>query len=251
MNNSTQVVMAFGATSAIAQATLRLFAQEKASFFLVSRNEQNLQSVKLDLMAHGAADCETLVCDAMTLKNVSADLVGKAVERFGNIDIALLAHGVLGDQNAMALDPKEAEELLQINFISHVYILTHLANYFAMRKAGKIVCISSVAGDRGRKSNYIYGSSKAALSTFVQGLRGRLAKDGVQVMTVKPGFVDTPTTSHLKKTPLFAKPETVASDIKEGLRRGTMILYTPRKWRFIMLIIKLIPERIFKSLSRY
>ena len=135
------------------------------------------------------------------------------------------------------------------NFISVVSLLTQLANHFSAKKSGTIAVISSVAGDRGRQSNYIYGAAKGALSVLLQGLRNRLYSDNVHVLTIKPGFVDTPMTSEIKKNFLFVKPEYVAAAIKSAVEKKKDVIYVPWFWRYIMLIIKLIPEFIFKRLS--
>jgi len=130
-----------------------------------------------------------------------------------------------------------------------VAFLTWLANYFEKRGKGNITVISSVAGDRGRQSNYIYGSAKGALSVFLQGLRNRLAPRGVSVTTIKPGFIDTPMTADIKKGPLFASAELVGTRVYKAMKRGESVVYTPFFWRFIMLIIIHIPECIFKRLK--
>jgi short-subunit dehydrogenase len=132
--------------------------------------------------------------------------------------------------------------------LSALSFLTLLANYFEKRGTGTLAAISSVAGDRGRQSNYIYGTTKAALSTFLQGLRNRLSSKNVHVLTIKPGFVDTPMTAHLKRGLLFATPEKVAQDIIRAIAGKKSVLYTPWFWRWIMLAIKMIPETIFRKL---
>jgi decaprenylphospho-beta-D-erythro-pentofuranosid-2-ulose 2-reductase len=138
---------------------------------------------------------------------------------------------------------------ISTNGLSVVALLTLVANQLEQQGHGAIAVISSVAGDRGRQSNYVYGSAKAMVSAFLSGLRQRLAKKGVHVITVKPGFVDTPMTAHLPKGPLWAKPEQVAKDIRRAIDKGQRIVYTPGFWRFIMLIIKHIPEFVFVKLK--
>ena len=149
----------------------------------------------------------------------------------------LIAHGTLTDQETAQRSIDETLEELNINFLSVVSILTPLANYFEQQRRGNIAVISSVAGDRGRMSNYIYGTAKAGVTTYLQGLRARMQKCNVAVLTVKPGFVDTPMTAHLKKNPLYASPVSVGKSVYEGMKAGKDTIYTPFFWRFIMLII--------------
>ena len=130
-----------------------------------------------------------------------------------------------------------------------VSFLTPVANYFEKLQKGTIAVGSSVAGDRGRQSNYLYGTAKGAKTIFLQGLRNRLTKSGVQVLTIKPGFVDTPMTAHIEKGPLFVDPEVIAQGIMKAIKNKRDVVYLPFFWRWIMLIIKLIPEKIFKRLS--
>ena len=188
---------------------MRLLAPDGASFFLVARNAAHLESVAKDLITRGATTVyvETIDLDQTA---VHVDLLERAVAALGTLDCALIAHGVLGDQAAGERDFAIAAASLQTNFLSTVSLVTWLANYFAAQYHGSLVVISSVAGDRGRKSNYIYGSAKAGLNAFLDGVRNRLHRDGVQVLTVRPGFVSTPMTAHLPQGPLFATPDAVA-----------------------------------------
>jgi decaprenylphospho-beta-D-erythro-pentofuranosid-2-ulose 2-reductase len=165
----------------------------------------------------------------------------------GTVDLALLAHGVLGDQAAAERDYFAAEPILVTNFLSAVSLLTWLANYCDSQGRGTLAVISSVAGDRGRKSNYVYGASKAGLDAFLSGLRNRCDRSGVQVLTIKPGFVATPMTAHVPKNRLFATPEQVAHGILNAIRTRKDVVYVPWFWRPIMAIIKAVPERIFKG----
>jgi short-subunit dehydrogenase len=156
---------------------------------------------------------------------------------------------VLGDQRAAELDFKLAELTYKTNLLSVVSMLTPVAAYFAAEKRGTIAVISSVAGDRGRQSNFIYGSAKGGLSLYLEGLRNRLHPSGVRVLTIKPGFVDTPMTAHLRRGALFASPERVATDISRAIERGRSVLYTPAFWFWIMAAIRLTPEVLFKRLK--
>jgi short-subunit dehydrogenase len=237
-----------GATSAIAEEFARMSAEKGDKLFLAARNPVKLQTVAEDLKVRGGKKVATFVMDALD-SSTHESLLKAGVEELGGLDTVLIAHGVLGDQKAAERDYRIAEREYQVNFLSVVSMLTHAANYFEKQKAGTIVVISSVAGDRGRQSNYIYGSAKGALSIYLSGLRNRLFKAGVSVITIKPGFVDTPMTSHLKKGPLFASPRRVAAGIYRAIERRRDVVYLPRFWGPIMTVIRLVPERVFKRLK--
>ncbi len=241
-------VLVLGATSAIAQATVRLLAARGAALYLVGRNAANLDAVAKDAATRGAAKVEQ---QALDLNDTTAHegLVERAVQALGGLDGALIAHGVLGEQKACERSWTEAEQVLRTNFLSAASLLTVLANRFEAQKAGTLVVISSVAGDRGRQSNYVYGASKGALNVFLQGLRNRLARSGVAVVTVKPGFVDTPMTAAMKKNALFATPEKVARGIVRAADARKDEVYLPGFWGPIMFAIRGIPERVFKRMK--
>jgi short-subunit dehydrogenase len=241
-------VLVLGATSAIAQSTVRLLAARGASLYLVGRNVENLTAVAQDATTRGAAKVES---QAMDLNGCEAHeaLVERAFQTLGGLDGVLLAHGVLGDQAAAERSFAEAEKVLRTNFLSAVSLLTVLANRFEAQKAGTMVVISSVAGDRGRQSNYVYGASKGALTVFLQGLRNRLSRSGVAVVTVKPGFVDTPMTAHVKKNALFATPEQVARGILRAADRKANEVYLPGFWGLIMFMVRSVPEAMFKRMK--
>jgi decaprenylphospho-beta-D-erythro-pentofuranosid-2-ulose 2-reductase len=243
-----KTILVLGATSAIAQAWMRLLAPEGASFFLVARNAAHLDSVAKDLVTRGATAVYLETADLDQI-DPHVGLLERAVVALGNLDCALIAHGVLGDQAAGERDFAVAAASLQTNFLSTVSLVTWLANYFAAHYRGSLIVISSVAGDRGRKSNYIYGSAKAGLNAFLDGVRNRLDREGVQVLTVRPGFVATPMTAHLPQGPLFATPAAVAQDILSAIEHRRDILYTPWFWRWIMAIIRAIPEWKFKKMD--
>lgn len=241
-------VAVFGATSAIAQAWMRLLAPEGVSFFIVARNPAHLEAVAKDLVTRGATAVYAEIANLDETAGHVA-LLERAVESLGELDCALIAHGVLGDQAEGEQDFSIAAASLQTNFLSAASLVTWLANYFAHRYRGTIAVISSVAGDRGRKSNYIYGSAKAGLNAFLDGVRNRVDRDGVQVLTIRPGFVATPMTAHLPQGPLFATPEAVARDIQKAIESRRDVLYTPWFWRWIMAIIRAIPEWKFKGMD--
>jgi decaprenylphospho-beta-D-erythro-pentofuranosid-2-ulose 2-reductase len=241
-------ILVLGATSSIALATMRELAGPGIHFMLVARNGDRLTAVAQDLLTRGSFAVETWIMD---LDDTSAhpEMLRAAADRLGNIDLALIAHGVLGDQQAAEMDFEIAAAILHTNFMSVVSLCTWLATYFQLQRAGTLAVISSVAGDRGRKSNYVYGASKAALNVFLAGLRNRIDRDGVQVLTIKPGFVSTPMTAHVPQNALFASPQQVAHGILRAIERRRDVVYLPWFWRWIMLLIRTIPERFFKKMN--
>jgi decaprenylphospho-beta-D-erythro-pentofuranosid-2-ulose 2-reductase len=241
-------VLALGAASAIAEATLRLFAERGASFFLVARNAEKLAAVRDDLLTRGAAAVTVAVADLDDTAGHPA-LLAKAVSTLGRIDLALLAHGVLGDQAAAERDYSAAEAVLRTNFLSAVSLVTWLANYFEAERRGVLAVISSVAGDRGRKSNYVYGASKGGLNVFLDGVRNRIDRAGVHVLTIKPGFVATPMTAHVPHNALFVQPAQVARHILRATEKRTDVAYVPPFWALIMLVVRSVPRRIFKKMN--
>jgi short-subunit dehydrogenase len=241
-------ILIVGATSAIAEATARIYAAKGARLFLVARNAQRLDAVAADLRTRGAAAVETEAMDANAFDRHRA-LVERADQALGGIDLALIAHGTLPDQKACERSFELIRTELETNCLSTLSLLTHLANLLEPRGTGTLAVISSVAGDRGRQSNYVYGTAKGAVSLFLQGLRNRLSRSGVRVLTIKPGFVDTPMTADFPKGALWAKPEQIASGIERAVEKGRDIVYLPGFWRLIMLVIRAIPEGIFKRLS--
>jgi short-subunit dehydrogenase len=239
-------ILVLGATSAIAMAVMRQLVTPAAHFFLVARSKEKLTAVAQDLLVRGALRVDMIVAD-LDDTHAHAQMMAVATSQLGTVDLALIAHGVLGDQAAAERDYFTAEPILVTNFLSAVSLLTWLANYCESQGGGTLAVISSVAGDRGRKSNYVYGASKAGLDAFLSGLRNRCDRSGVQVLTIKPGFVATPMTAHVPRNRLFATPEQVAHGILKAIRTRQDVVYVPWFWRPIMAIIKAVPERIFKS----
>ncbi|MDY6979488.1 MAG: SDR family oxidoreductase [Pseudomonadota bacterium] len=241
-------ILILGATSAIAEQTARLYADRGAQLMLVARDEGKLRRLADDLNIRGA---EQVKWQAHDLNDSAGheNLLNESVTQLGGLDLVLIAYGTLGEQAAGEQDYQAALAELQTNCLSVLSWLTLLANYFEAQQSGTIAVISSVAGDRGRQSNYIYGTAKGALSLFLQGLRNRLHKAGVKVLTIKPGFVDTPMTREFKKGLLWVRPQVIAAGIVKAVDRRKDVVYLPFFWRYIMLIIKLIPEFIFKRLS--
>jgi short-subunit dehydrogenase len=239
-------VVIFGATSAIAQAVARRYAAKGARFFLVARNSDRLATVAADLRARGATLAESATADLADLSG-HANLIARAQSALGTLDRVLIAHGTLSNQRAGETSAETMVREINLNFLSAASLATHVANVMEMQRKGSIGVIGSVAGDRGRQSNYVYGSAKAGLGAFVEGLRHRMSRHGVNVTLIKPGFVDTPMTAGLAKGgPLWATPEKVAKDITNAMEGGTPVLYTPWFWRWIMVIIRSIPDAIFR-----
>lgn len=239
-------ILIVGATSAIAEATARLFAADGDRLCLAGRNETRLAAVAEDLRVRGAAQVETVPLDANDFMRHEI-AVARSAEVMGGLDTVLIAHGMLPDQIACQASVESTLEAITTNALSYIALLTLIANRFEQQGYGTIAVISSVAGDRGRQSNYVYGTAKAAVSTFAQGLRNRLARAGVKVVTIKPGFVDTPMTAAFKKGALWASPEAVARRIHRAIARGEDVVYAPWFWRWIMIVIKAVPEAIFKK----
>ena len=245
---SLERIVVFGATSAIAQAVARRFAARGARLHLVGRNGAKLEAVRADLVARGAAGVTVAIADLDDIA-LHRGLVDAAEAALGTVDAALIAQGKLPDQDACEADFELTAAAWRTNFIAPASIAAQLANRFAARGAGTIAVISSVAGDRGRKTNYVYGTAKGALTVFLQGLRGRLHDKGVAVVTVKPGFVDTPMNTHLRKGVLWASADRVAAGIVGAMERGTPEVYLPGFWWGVMFILRHLPERIFVRLN--
>ena len=243
-----QKILIIGATSAIAEAAARLWEPRGAAFYLVGRNAERLVSIADDLKVRGAARVETQVMDACERSRHEAMLT--AADNFlCGIDVALIAHGSLPDQRACELSVDLTLAEIETNALSVIALSTLIANRLAWQEKGTLAVISSVAGDRGRQSNYVYGAAKGMVSLFLQGLRNRMFKHGVQVLTVKPGFVDTPMTSGFDKGPLWASADQVARGIVRAIDTRRDVVYLPGFWWPIMWIIRHLPEGYFKKLK--
>jgi decaprenylphospho-beta-D-erythro-pentofuranosid-2-ulose 2-reductase len=236
-------VVILGATAAIAESAARLWAREGAQLVLVGRNAGRLGAIADDLRIRGAAATHVVVLDL-----ADADARGeldRMTMSIGSIDVVLLAYGVLVDQAAAEQDAAVARSVFETDFLSASAWCLAAANYLASRRAGVLIVIGSVAGDRGRMSNYIYGAAKGGLGILVEGIAHRLAPTGARAVLIKPGFVDTPMTAGIaRKGMLWSRPEVIAAVIKKAAERGGPIVYAPWWWRFIMLIIRQAPSRI-------
>jgi decaprenylphospho-beta-D-erythro-pentofuranosid-2-ulose 2-reductase len=246
-----QNVLVIGAASAIAQATARCYAGEGASLHLVGRSASRLEAVAADLKVRGARQVTTSVLDVDHLAAHAAAL-DEAEKALGAIDVALIAHGTLPEQPACSASTDVSVREFHTNAVATIALLNALGQRLERAGQGSIAVISSVAGDRGRQSNYLYGAAKSAVSTFAAGLRNRMnlqTGGRVHVMTVKPGFVDTPMTAQFKKGALWATPAAVGEKIHAGIARRRDVLYVPGFWRLIMFVIRSVPEFLFKRLK--
>jgi short-subunit dehydrogenase len=242
-------VLIVGGTSAIAGACARIWATEGANIFLTGRQSPRLEATANDLRVRGAKEVRTYVLDVTDYAQHAA-MLATCSSALGRIDIVLIAHGTLSDQAHCERDAEAAVREFSTNATATISLLTLLTGTLEKQRSGTIAVISSVAGDRGRPSNYVYGAAKAAVTTFCEGLRARVFKAGVRVLTVKPGFVDTPMTAGIALPALLvASPERVASDIVRAIQRGKDCLYTPWFWGAIMLIIRSVPGYIFKRVT--
>ena len=244
MNNVHVVVV--GATSAVAQAAIRIWAQREQALTLIARNADELARVAADARVRGAASVTTVIGNLADVAFITGSVRSMQVPR-----MALIAYGSLSDSARADSDPAYLAQELHTNFVSTALWAQVLAERMASDSAsgGSIAVISSVAGDRGRGSNHAYGAAKAGLTAFCSGLRARMAARRVHVVTVKPGFIDSPMTAHIaKKGALWATPEAIAAGIIRAIDNKRDVVYLPGFWRFIMLIITHVPERIFKRL---
>lgn len=248
MNSPIQSALVFGATSAIATAYCRIVADRGGALHLVGRNGDALQSLADDLTVRGANKVSVAVADLCDTGQ-HEQLIEDAWVQLNGPELVLLAHGALGRQTEDEVDWETQRALIQTNLISHMSLLTLLANKFEKQGRGCMAAISSVAGDRGRASNYIYGTTKAGLSCYLQGLQQRLAPAGVRVIDLRPGPVDTPMTSGMKKGMLWSTPQKIADAMDRGLGHRSGTLYLPFYWRPVMAIIRMMPSALLGRLG--
>ena len=233
-------------TSDIARHTARRFAKQGFDIILAARDEEKLELDKKDIEQRYGVEVKTLVFDAMDPRQTKG-----LIEKISYLpEVVFCALGYLVDQKVAEQNFEEAEKMMRLNYNAAIEAMEPFATKMEDRGSGSLIGVSSVAGDRGRAFNYYYGSAKAGFSAYLSGLRNRMTKNGVHVLTVKPGFVRTKMTADMDLPPLItAKPEQVAEDIFSAFQRKKNTLYTKWMWRYIMLIIKNIPESIFKKLS--
>jgi len=242
-----QNIVAFGATSAICVALLRLYAASGANVFLVARDADKLQACANDLATRGATVAGTSAFDFNATERHSAALTESAAA-LGVVDLVIVAHGSLPEQADCEQDDAAVRACMDDNFTSAAVIMHAAARLLDGQGKGTLAVISSVAGDRGRKSNYTYGAAKAGLDAIVQGLQGRFAGTPVRVVNIKPGMVASPMTAHLEQGPLFATPEGIAPRMQRAIEKGSRVVYVPGVWRYIMWVIRLLPTAVLARL---
>lgn len=237
-------ILILGATSPIARALAMRFAAEGNAVFLAARDLVEAERLAADITIRTGAVAISGVFDAAELY-FHATFFEKTIAALGGLDGVILCFGTLGDEATAQTSPDQAVATVNQNFTGAVSLLTLAARHLERQRSGFIVVIGSVAGERGRATNYVYGSAKAALATFAQGLRARMARAGVQVLTVKLGTVDTRMTWG-RDSRLVVAPEAAADKIIAAWRRRAEVVYVPWFWRPIMGVVRMIPERIFK-----
>jgi decaprenylphospho-beta-D-erythro-pentofuranosid-2-ulose 2-reductase len=243
-------VIILGATSAIAEATARLYAAEGAKLLLVGRQGERLAAIADDLRLRGAARADTAVRDLADAGDAATAFAG-FVETLDGLDHVLLAYGTLGDQKIAERDLVAAERNFTVNFTSAAAWALAAAEVLEQQGRGALIVLGSVAGDRGRRANFVYGAAKAGLATLVEGIAHRFAGKGPRAVIVKPGPVITPMTEGFasRKGLMWTTPETVAAIVRHAADRGGPVVYAPWFWRWVMLIIRFLPAPIFNRLD--
>ena len=246
MTGGSGTALVIGATSDIGRAIARRLAADGYALQLAARDATRLEEEAVDIRSRAGAPVTTQHCDVL-----ETDGGGALLARLDPLpDVAICVVGLLGDQRRSEQDGAAAERVMRTNYVGPALLLTALAERFARRGSGILVGVSSVAGDRGRAANYVYGSAKAGFTAFLSGLRNRLARSGVHVLTVKPGFVRTRMTAGMNMPErLTATPNEVAAAVAEALRTGRDVVYVRRIWRLIMWAVRAIPERVFKRMK--
>jgi decaprenylphospho-beta-D-erythro-pentofuranosid-2-ulose 2-reductase len=239
--------LVLGGSSDIGLATARALAQ-RGTRTVVLASRQPDDAGALALRASGATTVETVAFDALET-DAHETFVRDVFERFGDIDVVVAAFGVLGDQGAAEKDAAAALDVARTNYVGAVSVLLPVAERLRDQGHGTIVVLSSVAGERGRRSNYVYGSSKAGLDVFCQGLADRLRPEGVRVLVVRPGFVRSKMTAHLDPVPLSTTPQAVATAVLDGLDRGSDVVWVPSVLRWVMLGLRHLPRALFRKLE--
>lgn len=240
-------ILIVGATSTIAEHCAKIWAARGDMLYLVARDEARLMTIAADLHVRGASQVAIFSTDLNDL-HLHDQLLDVADITMRGVDIVLIAHGTLPDQKECEESVSTTLAEMETNALSTISLLTRIANRFEAKKKGIICVISSVAGDRGKASNYVYGSAKAMVTTFTSGLRQRLYRSNVAVVTIKPGFVDTPMTAGFKKGFLWSRPNTIADEIVKAVERRKSEVYVPAFWMLIMMMVRTVPNVIFKTL---
>lgn len=248
MSHARQRVVILGATSAIAEASARIWARRGARLALVGRDKERLAAIAADLIAQGAAEAMVFALDCARAN--ANDELTVIVGALGGLDVLLLAYGTLVDQKRLEADPDATGKLIQTNFTSAVAWCLAASAVLERQRSGVLLVIGSVAGDRGRRSNFIYGACKGGMARLVEGIAHKLAPVGARAVIVKPGLVDTPMTARFeKKGRLWAKPEAVAQIIVRAAEGAGGVVYAPAFWRWLMLIIRHLPSLAFDRMN--
>ena len=249
MNKKKRIII-IGATSAIAEHCARLWVQGTlVDITLVGRDIQKVKRIANDLLVR-SPQSNIEVMQAQFTDPIEIQKTVELLAEKNVIDLVLIAHGSLPEQNICENDLKTCHETLEINGISPVLYAEAFAMHMAKNRHGTIALIGSVAGDRGRKSNYVYGAAKSLVSCYMQGLQHRFSGTGVKIVLVKPGPTDTPMTAHLKNQGAkLALVNNVALNIVNGIEKGSAVIYAPKKWQLIMWVIRNIPNRIFNKIN--
>jgi decaprenylphospho-beta-D-erythro-pentofuranosid-2-ulose 2-reductase len=243
-----QSVLVLGGTSDIALATVRkIVARRGARVVLAARKPEACEPAEAELRAAGASEVHSVAFDATDFASHEG-FVRATFDRFGDFDLVLVAFGVLGDQDRAEHDPAAALEIVQTNFTGTVSVTVPVVTRLRAQGHGALVLLSSVAGERVRRSNFVYGSSKAGIDGFYQGLAASLASSGVHVMIVRPGFVHTKMTAGLKAAPLSVTPDEVADAVVRGLALGRGIVWVPPAMRYVMAVLRHLPVALFRRL---
>jgi decaprenylphospho-beta-D-erythro-pentofuranosid-2-ulose 2-reductase len=245
---SVQSVLVLGGGSDIARATCReLVSRRGRMFVLAARRPDELDTTTKELRDLGATTVDAVPFDAAAIDTHNA-FVDEMFDRYGDFDLVLFAFGVLGDQAAADRGGSVAVDVVRTNYLGAVSLAVPIANRLAAQGHGTIVVLSSVAGERARRANFVYGSSKAGMDAFFQGLGDRLVGTGVEVMIVRPGFVHTKMTEGIEAAPLATTPEAVATAIVRGLERGAETIWVPPALRYVMSVLRHVPRPIFRKL---
>jgi len=241
-------ILVVGASSEIAEHVARLYAHEQDELFLLGRELPKLERIALDLRVRGAKLVEY---GALDISDISSHqrVIEQAARALGRLDLVLIAVGQLPDQDECQYSPSSLAQSINVNFTSVAAFLNSMCLYLHSNGGGKVATITSVAGDIGRKSNYIYGAAKGGLSIFIQGLQHTYASTPVIVQNLKPGMVDTKMTTHLPKSILFSNVDKVAQDIVNALRHNRRVTYVPHYWRLVVIFLRMIPRPIFEKLN--
>ncbi len=248
MTHNPQNIVLLGATKGMGRAIARSLAGSGASLFLLGRNEEEIAKSAQDLMARGSSRVGRGHCD-LTKPDTFASAIASAKQFLGDIDTVVITAGMFATQDVLAQDKKLSQQLLDCNFTGTVLFCEYAKEVLLARGGGSLVVFSSVAGERGRKPVILYGAAKAGLTQYLEGLDHKHKKDGLHVLTVKPGFVKTSMTEGLSTPPFAGTAEQVARDVKKALRKQKATVYTPWPWKYVMWVIRLLPRFIMRRIN--